>query len=70
MSLPADKPNPLWDLFTRVFHWSMVAAVPLAWITAELGNFDAHEWVGYTVLLLVCTRIVWGLRGQSPFAIF
>jgi len=64
MKSSVDKPMPLWDLFTRVFHWFIVAAVPLAWMTAETGNFNAHEWLGYTVLVLASTRVVWGFVGS------
>ena len=56
--------HPLWDLPTRVFHWSLPILLPLAWWTAEEGNYDAHEWIGYTLLVLVLFRIVWGFIGS------
>jgi cytochrome b len=55
---------PLWDLPTRCFHWCIVCCLPLAWWSAESDNYDAHAWIGYTVLTLVTTRIVWGLIGS------
>ncbi|PLW83177.1 hydrogenase [Kineobactrum sediminis] len=55
---------PLWDLPTRSFHWSLVLLVPLAWWTAEEGQMERHEWIGYTVILLVVFRILWGFVGS------
>ena len=55
---------PLWDIPTRVFHWTLVAAVALAWWSAEQERYDIHEWTGYTVLVLVVSRIVWGFVGS------
>ena len=55
---------PLWDWPTRVFHWSLVVLLPLAWWTAEEGQMERHEWVGYTVLVLVLFRLGWGLIGS------
>lgn len=62
----------LWDIPTRVFHWLIVCCVPLAWWSAEEERYDLHEWIGYTVLVLVVTRIVWGFVGSrhSRFADF
>jgi cytochrome b len=37
----------------------------LAWWTAETDNYDAHQWIGYTVLVLVVTRVLWGLVGST-----
>lgn len=56
--------HPLWDLPTRVFHWSLPPLLALAWWSAENQRFDIHEWTGYTVLVLVTSRIVWGLVGS------
>jgi cytochrome b len=56
--------NNVWDLPVRVFHWSLVILLPVAWWTGEEGKFDWHAWVGYSVLVLVTTRIVWGFIGS------
>jgi cytochrome b len=58
------KAKPLWDIPTRVFHWAIVCALPLAWWSAEEQRFDIHQWIGYTVLVLVVSRVVWGLVGS------
>jgi cytochrome b len=57
-------PHPLWDLPTRIFHWLIVCLLPLAWWSAHEGYYEVHQWTGYTVLVLVTTRIVWGFLGS------
>lgn len=54
---------PVWDLFVRIFHWSLVTSFVVSYATAEV-NDTAHEIAGYTVLALVCLRIVWGFIGS------
>ncbi|MCB1689561.1 MAG: cytochrome b/b6 domain-containing protein [Halioglobus sp.] len=56
--------HPLWDIPTRVFHWLIVCCLPLAWWSAEEHRYDLHQWIGYSVLVLVATRIVWGFTGS------
>ena len=52
----------VWDLPLRVFHWALVAAVLVAWFSANV--FDTvHEIAGYTVLALISFRLVWGFIG-------
>ena len=55
----------VWDLPVRVMHWSLVLAVCGSWATQELEGdwFRYHVWCGYAVLLLVTTRLLWGLVG-------
>ena len=59
-----DNAYNVWDLPVRVFHWSLVVLIPLAWWTGEEGKFDWHSWVGYSLLVLVVTRIIWGVVGS------
>lgn len=53
---------PVWDLFVRVFHWTLVACVALAWVTGDEAR-SAHEALGYGVLTLVALRVAWGWLG-------
>jgi cytochrome b len=53
----------VWDPLVRLFHWSAVACVATAWLTAEDFR-SAHEWAGYAVVGLVTIRSVWGLAGS------
>ena len=59
-----DKAPVLWDWPTRLFHWGVVVCLPLAWWTAEEGQMNRHKWLGYTVLVLVLFRIIWGFVGS------
>lgn len=66
----ADATQPvLWDLPVRVIHWALALCVPASWWTVEEGYMEQHAWIGYSVLVLVATRLVWGVVG-SPQARF
>jgi|JI10StandDraft_1071094.scaffolds.fasta_scaffold406944_2 cytochrome b len=62
---PPPRRVLVWDLPVRVMHWSLVLAVCGSWATQELEGdwFRYHVWCGYTVLLLVTTRLLWGFVG-------
>lgn len=55
----------VWDVPVRLFHWSLATAFLVAFVTNRLGiaYFKYHVWAGYTVLVLVAFRIVWGFVG-------
>ena len=59
---------PVWDVFVRVFHWSLAVSFAVAWITADEWD-RLHEWAGYSASALVGLRIVWGFVG-APHARF
>ncbi|MCK9532944.1 MAG: cytochrome b/b6 domain-containing protein [Gammaproteobacteria bacterium] len=52
----------VWDLFVRVFHWSLVGAFVVAWFSEDVQRL--HVLSGYTVAGLVLSRIVWGFIGS------
>jgi len=52
----------VWGLFVRVFHWSLVVAFTIAYISAEDAS-RLHEWSGYVVAALIGARIFWGFIG-------
>lgn len=55
----------VWDLPTRLFHWLLVASFAGAFLTAESESWRVlHVLLGYTALLLVAFRLVWGLVGS------
>lgn len=62
---PVAEPVRVWDLPTRLWHWSLVALLPFSWWTAETGRLEWHRWSGYTLLGLVLFRIYWGFAGGS-----
>ncbi len=52
----------VWDPVVRIFHWSLVTAFIVAWLTGD--DFETlHEFAGYVILGLVAVRLVWGLVG-------
>ncbi len=52
----------VWDPVVRVFHWSLVLAFAIAYLTEE-DMLGVHVAAGYTVLGLVLFRIFWGFIG-------
>jgi cytochrome b len=62
---PLAAERQVWDLPVRLFHWTLVTAIIAAFATNRLGvsYFKYHVWCGYTVIVLVLFRIVWGFVG-------
>ena len=64
----------VWDLPTRIFHWTLMLAVIALAISGTIGG-NAMVWhfrFGYTVLTLLLFRITWGIVGGrwSRFSAF
>jgi len=53
----------IWDLPTRLFHWLFAFAVLGAIITDLIEEIVWHSYCGYTALVLVVFRIIWGFVG-------
>lgn len=60
---------PVWDIWIRLFHWGLLAAVAASYVTDQIGDLDSHYVAGLVVLGLVLFRLLWGLVG-SPTARF
>lgn len=64
--MPAPVTLKIWDLPTRLFHWSLLLLVVACWWTAgEDGDIDWHMRCGYAVLVLLLFRLVWGVLGST-----
>lgn len=57
----------VWDVWTRLFHWSLAAAIVFQIYSGRSGElfFDWHRYVGEFVLTLIVFRLCWGLVGSS-----
>jgi cytochrome b len=62
----------VWDIPTRIFHWTLVFLVFFCWLTQEKGWMELHFLAGEAILALVLFRIAWGFAGSqtSRFASF
>lgn len=64
----------VWDLPTRLFHWSLVALIALQFGSGEFGWLPMpwHYWLGYATLALIGFRVLWGFAGSetSRFGVF
>ena len=71
---PDQRPQLIWDLPLRLWHWALVVMFGGSWVTAEAG-FDwttTHFYFGYSALALVLFRLAWGVLGtfHSRYASF
>ena len=57
----------IWDLPTRLFHWSLVGAIVIAVVTGKIGGnwIEWHGRSGLFILGLVIFRLVWGFVGSA-----
>lgn len=71
---PAHSTVPVWDLPIRLFHWSLVAAIAIAFASSEEASPLApwHMAAGYVAAVLIVFRMCWGFIGnaQARFANF
>ena len=55
----------VWDLPTRMFHWSLAAVVLCAIVSARIGGnaMQQHMFWGTAAMALLLFRLCWGLWG-------
>ncbi len=54
----------VWDPMVRLFHWSLVIAFILCYISGEEES-ALHLYSGYAILGLISFRVIWGLIGTK-----
>lgn len=54
----------VWDPLVRFFHWALVSAFIIAFITEE-ELLTVHSWAGYLILGLISIRFIWGFIGTG-----
>jgi cytochrome b len=54
----------VWDLFVRVFHWSLVTLFVIAYATGDELE-KVHIAAGYAIATLLALRLVWGFVGPT-----
>jgi len=52
----------VWDLPLRIFHWLLVIAFSVAFITED-DFLSLHIWAGYLIAGLLIFRLIWGFSG-------
>ncbi len=69
--LSGHKTVRVWDLPTRLFHWSLLVLVAVVWISSEFHGtlFNIHIIVGIAILAMIVFRVIWGVIG-SRHALF
>ena len=55
----------VWDVPTRLFHWSLAGLFVFSWVSAENGLMDWHRISGETLVGLITFRLLWGFVGGS-----
>ncbi|GAB2845092.1 hypothetical protein GCM10027277_11420 [Pseudoduganella ginsengisoli] len=67
VAAPAVHRIHVWDLPTRLFHWSLVVAVTVALTTGLVGGdwMPVHGYAGIAIVGLVAFRLVWGIAGAA-----
>lgn len=57
----------VWDLPTRIFHWTLAALVVFSFTTGKIGGgwMSWHLKSGYAILALLLFRLAWGVVGSS-----
>lgn len=55
----------VWDVPTRLFHWTLLAMFVGMWASAENGQLQIHTKLGVAMLVLVVFRLLWGFVGSQ-----
>jgi cytochrome b len=64
-TVDAGERARLWDLPTRLVHWTMAGLIPFSWWSATHAHLGWHRLSGYALLGLLAFRLQWGVFGSS-----
>lgn len=65
------KQLAVWDVFVRLFHWCLLAAVIISFYTTKtdgtpfLFPIEVHAQAGYLIIGLLIFRVIWGISGPA-----
>lgn len=71
VSVDTEEKVRVWDLPTRIFHWTLVATILFGWISIEFNEalndpgLVYHRYNGYLAFVLILWRVLWGLGGPD-----
>ena len=54
----------VWDIWVRITHWAVAIGI-FSNLLATEGGSDVHEYIGYVVVGLVVSRLIWGFIGSQ-----
>jgi cytochrome b len=57
-----NKQIKVWDPLIRSFHWALVCAFAIAFVTEDEW-LVLHVYAGYTIVALLAVRLCWGFIG-------
>jgi cytochrome b len=61
------KINRIWDLPIRLFHWLLLVCIVGSFASINLSDefVQWHAYFGYSILILLIFRIIWGFVGST-----
>jgi cytochrome b len=62
--LREERRVKVWDPLVRLFHWTVVVAFFVAYLTGD-DLLTLHVWAGYLVGGIVVLRVLWGVVGPK-----
>ena len=60
----SEQTIKVWDIFIRFFHWSLVLTFLIAYLTED-DFMSLHTFAGYSIIALICLRLIWGFIGTE-----
>ncbi len=59
------KRTRIWDLPTRLFHWSFAISVTGAIVSVKIEDMELHQRFAFCVCVLLIFRVIWGVVGSD-----